>query len=199
MIAREELLDLAADFGLGANVVEKDYALGWLLAAVGEHAATRDSWLFKGGTCLKKCFFETYRFSEDLDFTLLDAAHLDERFLGKLFDELAEWNVVILRSLFLPFFFATSLAALILFVIGVFRLGSSGAVAMLVGGVLYVLGMFVVTMTRNVPLNNALQVAATSSAGSAEVWARYLREWTMWNHVRTVASTAACALFIAAL
>ena len=91
MIAREELLDLAADFGLAANVVEKDYALGWLLAAVGQHAATRDSWLFKGGTCLKKCFFETYRFSEDLDFTLLDAAHLDEAFLAKLFDELAEW------------------------------------------------------------------------------------------------------------
>jgi len=91
MIAREELLDLAADFGLAANVVEKDYALGWVLAALGQHPATRESWLFKGGTCLKKCFFETYRFSEDLDFTLLDAAQLDEPFLAKLFDELAAW------------------------------------------------------------------------------------------------------------
>ena len=27
-------------------------------------------WIFKGGTCLKKCYFDTYRFSEDLDFTL---------------------------------------------------------------------------------------------------------------------------------
>ena len=35
--------------------------------------ALRESWLFKGGTCLKKCF-ETYRFSEDLDFTLTDAS-----------------------------------------------------------------------------------------------------------------------------
>ena len=76
MISREELLDLAADFGLAANVIEKDYALGWMLAALGYHNETRDAWLFKGGTCLKKCFFETYRFSEDLDFTLLDAAHL---------------------------------------------------------------------------------------------------------------------------
>ena len=61
--------------------------------------------------------------------------------------------------------------------------------------------MFVVTMTRNVPLNDALQAAASSSssADAATVWARYLREWTMWNHVRTVCSTAACALFIAAL
>jgi predicted nucleotidyltransferase component of viral defense system len=91
MIARGELLDLATDFGLAANVVEKDYALGWVLAALGRHAETRDTWLFKGGTCLKKCFFETYRFSEDLDFTLLDAAHLDDAFLATLFGEIAAW------------------------------------------------------------------------------------------------------------
>jgi predicted nucleotidyltransferase component of viral defense system len=91
VIPRQELLDLATDFGLQANVVEKDYALGWLLAGIGQHGATRDTWIFKGGTCLKKCFFETYRFSEDLDFTLLDATHLDERFLSSLFEEIGEW------------------------------------------------------------------------------------------------------------
>lgn len=91
MIQKQELLDLAADFGLQPNVVEKDYALGWLLAGIGEHPDTRDTWVFKGGTCLKKCFFETYRFSEDLDFTLTDSAHLDEAFLRKLFEEIGEW------------------------------------------------------------------------------------------------------------
>jgi predicted nucleotidyltransferase component of viral defense system len=91
MIARQELLDLGTDFGLAPNVVEKDYALGWLLAGFGEHPATRDAWLFKGGTCLKKCFFETYRFSEDLDFTLLNAEHLDKAFLENLFQEVADW------------------------------------------------------------------------------------------------------------
>lgn len=91
MIQRQELLDLAKDFGLQPNVVEKDYVLGWLLAGIGEHAATRDTWVFKGGTCLKKCFFETYRFSEDLDFTLTDPAHLDDAFLRKLFQEIGEW------------------------------------------------------------------------------------------------------------
>jgi predicted nucleotidyltransferase component of viral defense system len=91
MIPRQEVLDLATDFGLAPNVIEKDYALGWLLAGLGESQVTRDTWLFKGGTCLKKCFFETYRFSEDLDFTLRDPAHLEEAFLGKLFEEVAEW------------------------------------------------------------------------------------------------------------
>lgn len=91
MIQKQELLDLAADFGLQPNVVEKDYVLGWLLAGIGEHPATRDTWVFKGGTCLKKCFFETYRFSEDLDFTLTDPAHLDEGFLRTLLQEVGEW------------------------------------------------------------------------------------------------------------
>ena len=70
---------------------------------------------------------------------------------------------------------------------------------MLAGGVLYVLGMFVVTMTFNVPLNNALAAADPASQEAASLWARYLTDWTFWNHVRTVASTLACALFIAAI
>ena len=61
MIPRQELRDLATDFGLDPNVVEKDYALGWLLAGINHHPEISDQWLFKGGTCLKKCFFETYR------------------------------------------------------------------------------------------------------------------------------------------
>ncbi len=40
-----------------------------MLAGIYAHPDLRDSWVFKGGTCLKKRFFETYRFSEDLDFT----------------------------------------------------------------------------------------------------------------------------------
>lgn len=46
--------------------------------------------MFKGGTCLKKCFFETYRFSEDLDFTVTDAAHLDREFLIARFKQIGE-------------------------------------------------------------------------------------------------------------
>jgi predicted nucleotidyltransferase component of viral defense system len=91
MINREEMLEFAREFQLEPNVVEKDYALGWLLAGVGNHPVLRDAWVFKGGTCLKKCFFETYRFSEDLDFTVRDPTHLDVGFLSGTFAEIAEW------------------------------------------------------------------------------------------------------------
>jgi uncharacterized membrane protein len=108
-------------------------------------------------------------------------------------------NVTIVRSLFMPLFFGTTAASAVLAVSALFRWGEPGAMAMVAGGVLYVLGMFIVTMIFNVPLNNALASVDPASSGAAPLWARYLTDWTMWNHVRTVSSTVACALFIAAL
>ena len=53
--------------------------LGWLIVALASVRESSGSWVFKGGTCVKKCYFETYRFSEDLDFSLLpDAAYTAE-------------------------------------------------------------------------------------------------------------------------
>jgi predicted nucleotidyltransferase component of viral defense system len=50
-------------------VLEKDYALGYLLAGIAAVPSLRESLVFKGGTCLRKSYFPGYRFSEDLDFT----------------------------------------------------------------------------------------------------------------------------------
>ena len=91
MIEKREILAIAEQTSLNAHVVEKDYVLGWMLAGIYGHEALAENWIFKGGTCLKKCFFETYRFSEDLDFTLRDAAHLDEGFLKSVFAEIGAW------------------------------------------------------------------------------------------------------------
>lgn len=77
MIARAALQQRASEWGLTEEVVEKDYVLGWLLSGIGSHPRLRDHWIFKGGTCLKKCFVETYRFSEDLDFTVLEGGPLE--------------------------------------------------------------------------------------------------------------------------
>jgi uncharacterized membrane protein len=64
----------------------------------------------------------------------------------------------------------------------------------LAGCVLYVVGTFVVTMVFNVPRNVALDAVDPATAESAAVWARYVSEWTSWNHVRGVAALAALAL-----
>ena len=102
-------------------------------------------------------------------------------------------SVEIVRSSFIPLFMATTVTSAILAVAAFFRLGDPGSFFILAGGVVYVFGMFVVTMMFNVPLNDAL------AANPATVWQTYLRDWTFWNHVRTVASTAAFGLFVAAI
>lgn len=91
MIDKSEIMEFSREFGLRANVIEKDYVLGWVLAGIFNHPVLGSSWAFKGGTCLKKCFFETYRFSEDLDFTLSESEHLKQDFLVSCFDEISQW------------------------------------------------------------------------------------------------------------
>ena len=68
MIDKREILEAASSFSLLPNVVEKDYVLGWILAGINAHEELAENWVFKGGTCLKTCYVETYRFSENLDF-----------------------------------------------------------------------------------------------------------------------------------
>jgi predicted nucleotidyltransferase component of viral defense system len=91
MIDRSEIITLAGELGLQPRVVEKDYVLGWVLAGIAQDAELARAWLFKGGTCLKKCYFETYRFSEDLDFTITVPGHLDRDFLMARFTAMAAW------------------------------------------------------------------------------------------------------------
>jgi predicted nucleotidyltransferase component of viral defense system len=89
VIGKQEILERAAEWNLRPEVVEKDYVLGWLLSAISQHALVRELWILKGGTCIKKCFFETYRFSEDLDFSLLPAAPYDADGIMKALREVA--------------------------------------------------------------------------------------------------------------
>lgn len=60
MINKQDILDRAAEWQLRAEVVEKHYVLGWLLAAISLHPELQGLWIFKGGTCIKKTYFETY-------------------------------------------------------------------------------------------------------------------------------------------
>lgn len=72
MIRRADIVERVREWGLTEEVVEKDYVLGWVLYGIGTHPRLGSEWVFKGGTCLKKCYIETYRFSEDLDFTVVE-------------------------------------------------------------------------------------------------------------------------------
>ena len=91
MTLLRELQNVAVIAGVYPRIVEKDYAIGWALAGIFSQPELTENWVFKGGTCLRKCHIETYRFSEDLDFTLKDAAQIDKDFLHRALGKMSDW------------------------------------------------------------------------------------------------------------
>lgn len=62
------------------------------------------------------------------------------------------------------------------------------------GAAVYLVGTIGVTMVLNVPLNNQLAVMDVNAAASADAWLVYVRDWTLWNHVRTIAALVAALI-----
>jgi len=102
-------------------------------------------------------------------------------------------NVVAITPLFMVVLFGTAAACLLLAVSSLFMWQRPGAVYLLVGSLLYLVGTILVTIVFNVPRNDALAAVDPASANGARLWADYVTSWTAWNHVRTVAALAASA------
>jgi len=83
MIQSSEISKLAHRLGLGDKTIEKDYVLTWVLLALADSPLC-DELAFKGGTAIKKVYLPDYRFSEDLDFTLLDTTLTNEALQASL-------------------------------------------------------------------------------------------------------------------
>jgi uncharacterized membrane protein len=102
-------------------------------------------------------------------------------------------NVAILNPLFLSIFVGTAAASAALLAVSLAQPAAPAAL-MAAGALLYLLGVFGVTMTVNVPMNNALEALDGGSPEAARFWPGYVRRWTRWNHLRT-----ACALLASLL
>lgn len=83
MISLAEIKREAAGAGVDVAIIEKDYVLSWVLKGIFE-SSLADSLVFKGGTALRKMYFEKYRFSEDLDFTIKESPALTDLKAGLL-------------------------------------------------------------------------------------------------------------------
>jgi uncharacterized protein len=82
MIKPGEIQLKAREAGVRDQQIEKDYVLAWILKGIAEHKHLSTVLVFKGGTVLKKTYFEDYRFSEDLDFTLLNNDITNKQIFG---------------------------------------------------------------------------------------------------------------------
>ncbi|MBX5160987.1 DUF1772 domain-containing protein [Rhizobium sp. NZLR10] len=108
-------------------------------------------------------------------------------------------NVTIVRSPFMALFVPTAILCIVISVLALIDWRGGASTLMLAGAALYLLASFLSTIIFNVPMNDALEKVSGSGPQAVELWAAYLRDWTWWNHVRTVASLLASVAFIRAL
>jgi uncharacterized membrane protein len=114
----------------------------------------------------------------------------------------AAMNAINVTAVTPPFMFVFLGSAVLCAVIAVVTFvlwPDEGTVELLVGSALYLFGSFGLTMVANVPRNDALLKLEPGTSEAAAYWPVYVREWTMWNHVRTVASAGAALAYMLAL
>jgi uncharacterized protein len=90
MIRPGEIQQVARKVSVRDTQIEKDYILSWILYGMSKHVRMSKILAFKGGTVLKKVYFEEYRYSEDLDFTLLEDGILNDEIFAD-FREVFDW------------------------------------------------------------------------------------------------------------
>ncbi len=108
-------------------------------------------------------------------------------------------NITAINPLFMLALFGTAVVCLFLTIALLPKWNQPGTAYLLVGSLLYLVGAVGVTIAFNVPLNDALAMVKPDSTDGANLWSRYLTDWTFWNHVRTVAAIAAAAVFTISL
>lgn len=108
-------------------------------------------------------------------------------------------NVAAVTAAFMIVFIGSAVLCAVIAVVTFVLWPDEGTVELLLGSALYLFGSFGVTMVANVPRNDALMKLEPGTAEAAGYWTTYVREWTAWNHVRTVASAAAAVCFVLAL
>jgi uncharacterized membrane protein len=108
-------------------------------------------------------------------------------------------NIAIVNPLFLLVFLGTAAGCILVSILSVLRWSNPGSAYLLFGCAAYLIGSILVTAVFNIPRNNALAQVAATDPNAAALWADYLSTWTMWNHVRSVATLVATALLIMGL
>ncbi|MFF8100526.1 DUF1772 domain-containing protein [Streptomyces sp. NPDC014986] len=108
-------------------------------------------------------------------------------------------NVAAVRPAFMLLFLGSAVLCAVITVVTFVLWPEEGTAELLVGGALYLVGSFGPTAVANIPRNDALAALEPGSPQASAYWPAYVREWTMWNHVRTLASAGAALAYVLAL
>ncbi|MFJ2258260.1 DUF1772 domain-containing protein [Streptomyces sp. NPDC087844] len=108
-------------------------------------------------------------------------------------------NVTALTPAFMLVFIGSAVLCAVIAVVTFVLWPDEGTVELLLGSALYLFGCFGVTIAANVPRNNKLAEMGPGTPEAIAYWPRYVSEWSMWNHIRMVASAAGAVLYVLAL
>ncbi|MFE9683738.1 DUF1772 domain-containing protein [Streptomyces sp. NPDC002701] len=108
-------------------------------------------------------------------------------------------NVTALTPAFMLVFVGSAVLCAVIAVVTFVLWPDEGTVELLLGSALYLFGCFGVTIAANVPRNNKLAGMEAGTPEAVAYWPAYVSEWSMWNHVRMVAASAAALSYVLAL
>ncbi|GGY39436.1 anthrone oxygenase family protein [Streptomyces djakartensis] len=108
-------------------------------------------------------------------------------------------NTAAVTPPFMILFLGTAVLCAVIAVVTFVLWPDEGTVELLLGSALYLFGSFGITVVANVPRNDTLLKLEPGTAEADAYWPAYVREWTMWNHVRTGASAGAAVAYVLAL
>jgi uncharacterized membrane protein len=105
-------------------------------------------------------------------------------------DAMQAMNASVRKAVFAPAFFATPVVLILTALISYVTGGTRSALLFAAAGVVYLLGGLVLTVSVNVPMNQALALIETpmSTKTAQTVWNTYSLPWQRWNIARTLAS-----------
>lgn len=110
-------------------------------------------------------------------------------------------NREVFRTIFMVLLIGMAITAPVLALFAYHAQPGSPAMAIIIASGIYTVGVFGVTLGFNVPKNKRLDKLAAPGATAENYWKQeFYPNWTVWNHVRTVASAlAAIGFFVGAI
>lgn len=107
-------------------------------------------------------------------------------------------NVTAVRPALMTGLFGTALGAVVVGIWAARNLADRPAQWLLAGSAVYLVGVMLVTIVINVPLNDSLATVDAATAASGR-WMDYARPWGWANHLRTLSGVAGAALLTVGL
>lgn len=105
-------------------------------------------------------------------------------------------NRKVYGSLFLVLLMDAAIMSLVVASYAYFWMTGSGTTWLIAGCASYFMGVFMVTVLANVPMNKRLDLTAPETEEGQAYWHHYLSVWTGWNHIRTLFSALSSVCFL---